>query len=61
MSTKKLYTLLIHATVSSMIFFTPHANTRPIANAFSLSYEGVNISTLYVGYGVMAVLWWILF
>ena len=61
MSNIKLYSLCLHATVSTMIFFTPHANTRPIANAFALGYNSVNISTLYVGYGVMVVLWWALY
>lgn len=44
--------------IVACIFFTPHANTRIFGSAYSLGYQSVNISTLYIGMGMLASGWW---
>jgi len=50
--------LSIYSTLSAMVFFTPHANTREFANAFGLSYRDVNYTLLYATFGFVTILAW---
>jgi hypothetical protein len=49
----------VHAITAATIFFLPHANTFIFANAYTLHYQEVNIATLYVYSGLLAITWWI--
>ena len=49
----------MNAIIAGCVFFTPHANSRIVASAFKLGYQGVNATTLYVGMGLIALAYWI--
>lgn len=50
--------LSIYSTLTAMVFFTPHANTREFANAFGLSYRDVNYGVFYAAFGFLMLLSW---